>query len=122
MIHALGGDKRRLIMSKERYESKSTTVEDKVIDERQDNTISKEKESTATESTKIFGVVENCGQLRIRESASKNSTVITTIPAGAEVQLQDEKVINGFYAVHVSLADGGEIDGYCMTDYIHISQ
>lgn len=72
------------------------------------------------EPEKILGVVESCGQLRVREEPSKEANVIGTIPVGTTVELYDKNATNGFYSVHVELEDGSEVDGYCMTDFIRV--
>lgn len=43
---------------------------------------------TNNESIKIFGVVESCGQLRVRKEPNKEADVIATIPVGTLVELE----------------------------------
>lgn len=72
--------------------------------------------NTKNEDIKFLGVVESCGQLRVRKEPSKEADVIATIPVGTMVELVNDEVIDGFYAVHIEAGDG-----YCMADYIHIT-
>lgn len=60
---------------------------------------------TNNESIKIFGVVESCGQLRVRKEPNKEADVIATIPVGTLVELENDEVIDGFYAVHTEVGD-----------------
>lgn len=71
-------------------------------------------------NNKNLGVVENCGQLRIRKEPDKEADVIAIIPVGTIIELLDNDAINGFYAVHTKTKDGIEFDGYCMKDFIGI--
>lgn len=72
--------------------------------------------NTKNDGIKILGVVESCGQLRVRKEPNKESDVVATIPVGTIVELENDEVIDGFYAVHTEAGDG-----YCMADYIHIT-
>lgn len=71
--------------------------------------------SAKNEDIKIFGIVESCGQLRVRKEPTKESDVVETISVGTMVELENDEVINGFYAVHTEIGDG-----YCMADFIHV--
>lgn len=71
-------------------------------------------------NNKNLGVVENCGQLRIRKEPDKEADVIAIIPVGTIIELLDNDVINGFYAIRTKTKDGIEFDGYCMKDFIGI--
>ena len=64
---------------------------------------------TKNENIKILGVVESCGYLRVRKEPNKEAD-------GTMVELVNDEVIDGFYAVHIEAGDG-----YCMADYIHIT-
>lgn len=81
-----------------------------------DTKLSVESADTNNESVKIFGVVENCGQLRVRKEPTKESDVVTTIPVGTIVELENDEVIDDFYAVHTEVGDG-----YCMADFIQVT-
>ena len=63
------------------------------------------------EDVKILGIVESCGYLRIRKEPNKESDVVAIIPVGTMVELVNNEVIDGFYAVHTENGDG-----YCMAD------
>lgn len=69
------------------------------------------------ENIKIFGVVENCGQLRIRKEPNKEADVIGIIPVGTMVDLITDDIIDGFYAIHTEACYG-----YCMSDFIHVTR
>lgn len=97
-------------MSEERKENQSVqTVSD--------TKSSVESADTNSESIKIFGVVESCGQLRVRKKPTKESDVVTTIPVGTMVELENDEVIDGFYAVHTEVGDG-----YCMAEFIQVTR
>lgn len=105
-----GDIRRRLLMSEERKENQSV------------QTVSDTKSSvgsvdTNNESIKIFGVVESCGQLRVRKEPNKEADVIATIPVGTLVELENDEVIDGFYAVHTEVGDG-----YCMAEFIQVTR
>lgn len=70
--------------------------------------------NTKNEDVKILGIVESCGHLRIRKEPNKESDVVATIPVGTMVELVNDEVIDGFYAVHTEVGDG-----YCMEDLIY---
>ena len=80
-----------------------------------DTKLSVESADTNNESVKIFGVVENCGQLRVRKEPTKESDVVATIPVGTIVELENDEVIDGFYSVHTEAGNG-----YCMADFIQV--
>lgn len=73
------------------------------------------KADTNNKAAKILGVVESCGQLRVRKEPNKEADVIGIIPCGSVVELLNDNIINGFYSVHTETGDG-----YCMTDFINI--
>jgi hypothetical protein len=72
---------------------------------------------TNNESIKIFDIVESCGQLRVRKEPNKEADVIATIPVGTLVELENDEVIDGFYAVHTEVGDG-----YCMAEFIQVTR
>lgn len=73
--------------------------------------------NTKNEEIKILGTVESCGQLRVRKEPTKESDVVTTIPVGTIVELENDEVIDGFYAVHTEVGDG-----YCMAEFIQVTR
>ena len=107
-------------MSETNTKKKSTTIDNKVVENVKKNVTNKKIEKVE----KLYGLVENCKLLRVRKEPDINSNVITTIPAGTEVELLERgnSTTTGFYRVHIILADGSEIDGYCMDDYIHVNR
>ena len=75
------------------------------------------KANEKNKNAKIFGIVESCGQLRVRKEPTKESDVVTTIPVGTIVELENDEVIDGFYAVHTEVGDG-----YCMAEFIRVTR
>lgn len=71
---------------------------------------------TNNNNIKILGVVESCGYLRVRKEPNKEADVIATIPVGTMVELVNDEVIDGFYAVHIEAGDG-----YCMAEFIQVT-
>ena len=72
--------------------------------------------NTKNEGNKILGVVESCGQLRVRKKPTTESDVVATIPVGTMVELESDEVIDGFYSVHTEAGNG-----YCMADFIQVT-
>lgn len=68
--------------------------------------------------TTLVGVVYGCSKLNIRVSPDMGAEVVTVIPADTELMIDTEKSVEDWYAV--CTASGAE--GYCMKDYISISQ
>lgn len=98
-------------MSEERKENQSlqtTSVAKSLVESADTNTMN--------EDVKILGIVESCGYLRIRKEPNKESDVVAIIPVGTMVELVNNEVIDGFYAVHTENGDG-----YCMADFIQIT-
>lgn len=104
-------------MSEERKKDKSERLEQALAAK----PLFQEPSPDTKKNKKAFGVVENCGQLRVREEPNKDAAVITTLPVGTTVELLDDEVVDGFYAVFGKTADGIEFDGYCMADYIQLT-
>lgn len=75
------------------------------------------KANEKNKDAKIFGIVESCGQLRVRKEPTKESDVVITIPVGTIVELENDEVIDGFYAVHTEVGDG-----YCMAEFIRVTR
>lgn len=99
-------------MSEERKENQSVqTVSDTK------SSVDAADTNIKNENIKIFGVVENCGQLRIRKEPDKEADVIGIIPVGTIVELENDEVIDGFYAVHTEVGDG-----YCMAEFIRVTR
>lgn len=81
-----------------------------------DSSVESAEANTKNEDIKIFGVVENCGRLRIRMEPDKEADVIGIIPVGTMVDLITDDIIDGFYAIHTEAGDG-----YCMADFIRVT-
>ena len=64
----------------------------------------------------IIGVVADCPKLNVREEASSDATILTTIPKGAQVKVDIFESTNDFYKV---CTEAG-VKGYCAKDYINI--
>ncbi len=76
-----------------------------------------EIETEITEPKKeIFGTVGGCYKLNVRKESSIEADIIAVIDCLAEVMIDDEETVNGFYKIHT--ASG--IEGFCMKDYITI--
>ena len=54
---------------------------------------------------------------KIRKEPNKESDVVATIPVGTMVELVNDEVIDGFYAVHTEVGDG-----YCMAEFIQVTR
>ena len=77
-------------MSEERKETKSmqaTYVTESV------------KADTNNKAAKILGVVESCGQLRVRKEPTKESDVVTTIPVCRNIFLTFP-ILQTFQPIH----------------------
>lgn len=70
----------------------------------------------APENDDLMGVVVGCLRLNVRKEPSADADVLTTIPAGVEVQINIFESTNDFYKV---CTEAG-VEGYCMTDYIKL--
>lgn len=68
------------------------------------------------ENDDLMGVVVDCARLNVRKEASADAAVLTTIPAGAEVQINIFESTNDFYKV---CTEAG-VEGYCMAGYIKV--
>lgn len=79
-------------------------------------TISNETEnkSTKKKTAVITGVVVNCPTLRIRTEPSKEGEVITTVPALAQLTIDLDMSTEDWFKV----CYGGDIEGYCMKNFI----
>lgn len=63
-----------------------------------------------------IGVIVKCERLNVRETASPDATVLTTVPKGAQVKVNIFESTNDFYKV---CTEAG-VEGYCAKDYINI--
>ena len=74
-------------------------------------------EEPATEPTPTIGVV-NCSLLRVRSAADSSivANVICEIPEGTEVQIDNTKSTEDFYAITTTVG----VEGFCMKKFITI--
>lgn len=64
----------------------------------------------------LQGVVYNCDKLNVRTGPDAKAKVVCIIDKGAEVQIDNEYSIEGWYKVCVE--NGAE--GFCMKNYINV--
>ena len=69
------------------------------------------------EDNAVIGVVTNCVKLNVRKAPEADAEVLTTIPLAAEVKVDIEGSVNGFYKV----CTGAGVEGYCKEDFININ-
>ncbi len=62
----------------------------------------------------IFGTIENCVRVNVREAPSTEANVLVMLESGAEIRILDDEVVHGFYKI--CTASG--IEGYCMCEYV----
>lgn len=63
-----------------------------------------------------IGIIVKCERLNVRETASPDATVLTTVPKGAQVKVNIFESTSDFYKV---CTEAG-VEGYCAKDYISI--
>lgn len=68
------------------------------------------------ENDEVIGVVVDCERLNVRKEPSADADVLTTIPKGAEVQIDIFESTNDFYKV---CTEAG-VEGFCMAAYIKV--
>lgn len=94
-------------------------VSEEIANTEVNSEISKEetKESSKNKTVKSNkGVVVNCSKLFVRNKPNKiNSMIVTVIPVGTEVTVEQKECENDFYKVSV---DG--YSGYCAKPYIRL--
>lgn len=71
---------------------------------------------TKEDDKEIIGVVVKCEKLNVRKEPASDAEVLTTIPKGAELQIDISESTENFYKV----CTGAGIEGYCVKDYISI--
>ena len=67
----------------------------------------------------VYGIVEDCKMLNVREAASTNAKIISVIPAGTVVRIIEEESTDEFYGVYVE-NDNVDFDGFCMKKFIRL--
>ena len=65
----------------------------------------------------LTGVVSGCTKLNIRKEPNKTSEVVATVPAGTEVVIDPDKMVDNWYYVCTSAG----VEGYCMLEYILVN-
>lgn len=73
-------------------------------------------ETTPEEVDTVIGVVTECVKLNVRKEPVADAEILTTIPLGAEVQVDIFESTEDFYKV----CTGAGVEGYCVKDYINI--
>lgn len=64
----------------------------------------------------VIGIVNNCTSLNVRANPNLAAPIITTIPVGTEVMIDDTHSTSDFYKV----CNAAGIEGYCVKRYIKI--
>lgn len=67
----------------------------------------------------VYGIVEGCKMLNVREAPNTKAAVVSIIAAGNCVNIVEEESTEDFYAVNVEVG-GVEFDGYCMKKFIRL--
>lgn len=67
----------------------------------------------------VYGIVENCKMLNVREAASTHAKIISVIAAGNVVEIIEDESTENFYKVRVDNEKFG-FNGFCMKDYIRL--
>lgn len=62
----------------------------------------------------------NCDKLRVRKEPNLESEVLCLIDKGTVFEVQTEVLHNNFYYSKVVVADGVEVVGYCMKDFVKL--
>ena len=105
-------------MGKNNKQSKpvvDTPVEPEVIEEAVE-----EVEVVTEEVTPqpVVGFVSNCDRLNVREKPYKGSNVLTILPGGCDVIINEHLSTENFYHVQTRHS----IQGFCQKDYISIQK
>ena len=66
----------------------------------------------------VVGFVSNCDRLNVREKPYKGSNVLTILPGGCDVIVNEHLSTENFYHVQTRHA----IQGFCQKDYISIQK
>lgn len=67
----------------------------------------------------VYGIVEDCKMLNVRECPSIKAPIVSIIAAGNVVRVIEEESTDEFYKVHVELDNYG-VDGFCMKKFIRL--
>lgn len=66
----------------------------------------------------IIGRVVRCAKLNVRKDPDADAEILGTIPAGAEVMIDESESTDDFY--NVCAASGFE--GFCMKQFVEVSE
>lgn len=67
-----------------------------------------------SEATRLFGYVDNCQLLNVRKSPAKIAEVVSKLPRGTEVLIDESLSDETFYKILTKPGD----EGFCMREYI----
>lgn len=66
----------------------------------------------------VIGRVVRCAKLNVRKDPDADAEILGTIPAGAEVMIDESESTDDFY--NVCAASGFE--GFCMKQFVEVSE
>lgn len=78
-----------------------------------------EIETVDVPNVAVYGIVENCKALNVRESGDIEAPIISVIAAGNVVEVFEDESTEDFYKVHVE-NDTVQFDGFCMKKFIRL--
>jgi uncharacterized protein YgiM (DUF1202 family) len=67
-----------------------------------------------SEVPRLYGYVDNCQLLNVRKSPTKIAEVVSKLPRGTEVLIDESLSDNTFYKILTKPGD----EGFCMREYI----
>ena len=67
-----------------------------------------------SEAPRLYGCVDNCQLLNVRKSPTKMAEVVSTLPRGTEVLIDESLSNDAFYKILTKPGD----EGFCMREYI----
>lgn len=67
----------------------------------------------------VYGVVEGCKMLNVRQEGNINAPIISIIAAGNVVRIIEEESTEDFYKVDIT-NESVSFDGFCMKKYIRL--
>lgn len=103
----------------EKVANEEQVVEEKVANEPQQNISDPEFDidvAANNETSELIGYVTDCVKLNVRETASKDSSVLCEIILNSKVIVDEENSTDDFYKVTTETG----VEGYCMKQYINV--
>ena len=94
-----------------KYTAETETVIDSVVIEQVTEPVAEIDEEAI-----VNGVVVDCGKLNVRQEPSSDSKIVTIIPGGTEVEINNEESTDEFYKICTAAG----IEGFCMRKFIDI--